>query len=360
MRIASVSAYLAKAEMIKPFRIAYDVITSAETVFVMIETRDGLVGWGEAPPAPKITGDAVGTIAAAVKHLAPRLEGLDPTEYWRVWHTLNKELRHNTAAKAGVMAAVLDIAGKAAGLPTYKLLGGWVTEFETDYTLSLDEPEVMAEEAREWVRKGFKVLKVKLGGPLSKDLKRVKAVRDAVGPSVRLRVDANQAWSLKEAIVLARELAGLGVEMIEQPLPARALRDLTVLREASPIPIVLDESVHDAADALECLMRGACDGVNIKLAKAGGILGGLEIGRVVRAAGAKLMIGCMNETKLGITASAHLVAALGGMDYVDLDADLFLKKEPVKGGIERDGGTIRIPNKPGLGVEVLEDELEKL
>ncbi len=360
MRIASVSAYLARAEMIKPFRIAYDVITSAETVFVRIETRDGLVGWGEAPPAPKITGDTVGTIAEAVKHLAPRLEGLNPAEYWRVWHVINSELRHNTAAKAGVTAAVLDIAGKAAGLPTYKLLGGWVREFETDYTLSLDEPEVMAEEAREWVGKGFKVLKVKLGGPLSKDLERVKAVRDAVGTSVRLRVDANQAWSLKEAVVMSRELAKLEVEMIEQPLPARALRDLIVLRAESPIPIVLDESVHDAADALECVVRSACDGVNIKLAKAGGIPGGLEIGRVVRAAGAKLMIGCMNETKLGITAGAHLVASLGGMDYVDLDADLFLRKEPVKGGIEREGGTVRIPDKPGLGVEVLEDELEKL
>ena len=360
MRIASVKAYLARAGMVKPFRIAYDVVTSAETVFVRVETRDGLVGWGEAPPAHKITGDTVGTIAAAVKHLAPRLEGLDPTEYWRAWLIINRELRRNTAAKAGVVAAVLDVAGKAADLPVYKLLGGWVTEFETDYTLSLDEPGVMAEEAREWVRKGFKVLKVKLGGPPSKDLERVRAVRDAVGPSVRLRVDANQAWSLKEAIMVSRELAELGVEVIEQPLPARALRDLTVLRAESPIPIVLDESVHDAADALQCLTMGACDGVNIKLAKAGGVLGGLEVGRVVRAAGAKLMIGCMNETRLGITAGAHLVAALGGMDYVDLDADLFLRGEPVKGGIERDGGIIRVPSKPGLGVEVLEGELMEL
>ncbi len=358
--ISSVTAFLVKAKMVRPFRIAYDYIEEVETVFVRVETRDGLVGWGEAPPAPKITGDTVESIGGAVKAASKALKGLDPLEYVRVWRELGRVIKGNPAAKDGITSAVLDLAGKAAGLPTYRLLGGWVREFETDYTLSLDEPEAMAEEAREWVSKGFRVLKVKLGGPPERDVERVRAVREAVGESVALRVDANQAWSLKEALLTIKSLEALGVELVEQPLPAGALDDLRVLRERTLIPIVLDESVHTLTDAVKAVTAGACDGVNVKLAKAGGILGGLEIANTVSALGKSLMIGCMSETRLGIAAAAHLVAAHGGFRYVDLDADLFLQEDPASGGFVRDGGIVRLADRPGLGVDVREDVLKPL
>ncbi len=358
--ISSLTAFLARAEMVRPFRIAYDYVGRVESVFIKVETTDGLVGWGEAPPAPKITGDTVGSVVNAACLALKALKGLDPLEYVRIWRVLGRVLKGNPAAKDGITSAVLDLAGKAVGVPAYRLLGGWVREFETDYTLSLDEPEAMAEEAREWVGRGFHVLKVKLGGPPEKDVERVRAVREAIGGSVRLRVDANQAWRLKEAVLTIRSLEALGVELVEQPLPAEALDDLRVLRERTSLPIILDESVHTAADAVKALTKGSCDGVNVKLAKAGGILGGLEVAGVVTAFGKSLMVGCMSETRLGVAAAAHLVAAHGGFTYVDLDADLFLREDPASGGFIREGGVIRLTGRPGLGVDVREDLLKPL
>lgn len=360
MRIKDLKLFLVRAELIRTFRISYDVITSVNTVYVKLITDEGIEGWGEAIPAPKITGDSLETIVGAIKYLRRYLVGKELSNYLSIWYLMESLLGGNYSAKAGIMGAVLDALGKYVGLPAYKLLGGSTNEFITDTTISLDEPEVMADEAKEWVKKGFRVLKVKLGGPVDKDIARVRAIREVVGDSVEIRVDANQAWSLRDAVRILPKLNELGVTVVEQPLNKDDYDGLRVLRQLSPITIVLDETVHTSKDAIKVIKLDMCDGINIKLAKCGGFVDALRIAGIVKASNLKLMIGCMAETGLGLSAAAHLVAALGTFDYIDLDADLTLKDQPVKPGYEREGDLVRVSDGAGCGVKVMENKLQEI
>jgi len=358
VRIKSIDVFIARLELTRTFRIAYDVINTVDTVYVKLVTEGGIEGWGEAVPAPKITGDSLETVVGAIKYLRRYLIGRDLSNYLGIWYLMESLLTHNYSAKAGVMSAILDALCKCYGIPLYKFLGGSTDRFVTDTTISLDEPEAMAEEAREWVSKGFRILKIKLGGPISKDIERVSAIRDAVGDGVELRVDANQAWGLREALNILPKLKELGVTVVEQPLRKDDVSGFKVLREASPIPIVLDESVHTSKDLIRLCDLG--DGVNIKLAKCGGVVEALRIVSIAEALGKELMIGCMAETGLGLSVATHLVAGLGRFKYVDLDADLTLKSQPVKPGFRREGDLMIVSNKAGLGVEVKESELRRV
>lgn len=335
-----------------PFVIARGSHGSGQTsTTVIVELRSDrypeLVGIGEGYP-DRFYGETPATMAAvlpvllaAVDTVDTRLDGTDSTRAALAWacDMADASIRNHGAAKCALSIALYDLAGKACGLTALELAGVTGERPPTDFSLGIDEPAVVAERAVRAAR--FPALKIKVGGPA--DIATLEAVREVYdGP---IRVDANTGWSRDDALAVLPQLERLGVELIEQPFPARRLRDLAWLQERSSLPIVADESAVLPED-LDALV-GVVGGVNVKLAKCGGIHAAKDMLESARELGFKTFLGCMEETSVGIAASA-IVAPLA--DWVDLDGCLLLADDPFEGLDLDDDCRWRAPNGPGLGL----------
>lgn len=361
MRIVKVTVYKADIPLAAPFRIALGVTEVAENFFVKIETDEGIHGWGEGSPFPPIVGETQAICLAASRDMARLLIGKDPLDIEARLREISSFLPHNTTARSAFDMALYDILGKAAGLPLYRLFGGSARELYTDDTIGIDSPRVMAEKAKTLQEKGFRAIKVKLGTAPAEDIARVRAIREAIGPGIPIRVDANQGWDLTAAVEVLTALEEFGVQYCEQPVAAGDLASMRAVRESTRIPIMADESLFDVYDALALVQNEACDYFNIKLSKSGGLHMALKIAAVAEAARIGCMVGCMSETRLALTAAAHLAAARPVIRFFDLDSALNHTVDPIVGGMEYgDGGKITLPGGPGLGAEVDPAFLEKL
>lgn len=213
----------------KPFKTALRRVDSVENVVVKIETDSGQVGYGEAPPTGVITGDTIGSIIGAIEeHIKVLLIGMDIENLEGIMFKLDNSLVKNTSAKAAIDIAIYDLYGQLYNVPVYKLLGGYRKEIPNDITISINDPEEMANDSINAVEQGYETLKIKVGNNLELDLKRMQAIRDAVGYDVNLRIDANQGWSPKEAIFIIRKIEdlGLNIELVEQPVEASDIKGL--------------------------------------------------------------------------------------------------------------------------------------
>jgi len=340
------------------FRISLGVMDSVENILVQIHTTDGLYGWGEGSPLPYICGETQAISLEAARTLAGFLIGKDPYAIEARLHDLDRFLVHNTTAKSAFDMALYDLLAKQAGLPLYALLGGEKRLFFTDETIGIDSPEVMARQALNTKKHGFLAIKVKLGTNRHDDFERIQAIRAAVGDDVLLRIDANQGWDLVTAEQTLRDLARFDIQYCEEPIAHWNQAGLRYLREKSPIPIMADESLFDHHDAFRLASLGACDYFNIKLSKSGGIHTALKINAVAESAGIQCMLGCMAETRLGLTAAAHLVSARPNIAFADLDSAFNKEGDPVVGGITYDGGWIHLPEVPGHGADILPEALK--
>jgi L-alanine-DL-glutamate epimerase-like enolase superfamily enzyme len=352
LRITGIDIFQAKIPMVAPFRIAIGVISEGEYLFIRINTDGGVSGWGEATPTPMITGDTQAINAAAAASLAKLMLGKDPLDIEARVTEMGRFLAFNTSVRAAFDIALHDVAGRAAGLPLYTLLGGGKRQLETDMTIGLNEPAKMAERALELKRSGVSAIKVKLGTTADEDVERINRIRETIGDELPLRVDANQGWDLPTAVTVLRRLESSGIEYCEQPIAHWNLDGFRRLRERVSIPIMADESVFDHHDAFKLTAGGCCDYLNIKLAKSGGIHTALKINDVAEACGVKCMLGCMMETRLALTAAAHLVSARPNIRYADLDGHFELKEDPIAAGARWEGGKITLPDEPGIGAEV--------
>jgi L-alanine-DL-glutamate epimerase-like enolase superfamily enzyme len=352
LRITTIDLYQAKIPMIAPFRIAIGVISEGEYLFVRINTDGGISGWGEATPTTMITGDTQAINAAAAETLATLLLGKDPLDIEGRVTEMGRFMAFNSAVRAAFDLALYDVASRSARLPLYAFLGGGKRQLETDMTIGIDEPEKMAEQALEFKKDGAPAIKVKLGTTADEDVRRIECIREAIGDELPIRVDANQGWDFPTAVTVLRRLEPSGIEYCEQPIAHWNYDGFRRLRERVSIPIMADESVFDHHDAFKLSAGGCCDYLNIKLAKSGGIHTALKINAVGEACGTKCMLGCMMETRLGLTAAAHLVSARPNICYVDLDGHFQLKEDPIVGGARWEGGTITLSDDPGIGAEV--------
>jgi len=352
IRITTVDLHHAAIPMVAPFRIALGVISEAEYLFVRVGTDAGVSGWGEATPFAPITGDTQAINAAAATDLARLILGKDALDIEGRVAEMARFLAFNSSVRAAFDMALHDVAGKVAGLPLYALLGGGRRRLTTDVTVGIGEPEVMARQAAELQRSGVPAIKVKLGTTAAEDVRRIEAIREAIGHELPLRVDANQGWDFPTAVTVLARLASSGIEYCEQPIAHWDFDNFRRLRERVSIPIMADESVFDHHDAFRLAAGGCCDFFNIKLAKSGGIRTALKIDAVAEACGARCMLGCMLETRLGLTAAAHLVSARPNIRYVDLDSHFQLKEDPILDGARWEGGVIELPTAPGIGAEV--------
>jgi L-alanine-DL-glutamate epimerase-like enolase superfamily enzyme len=327
-----------------PFVIARGGSSEWRVVHVRVRDGDGAEGWGEAAPS-RFYGETPESVVAAVGRFRGALEGLDPWMLEEAEARMNAALRFNGAAKSAVSAALHDLAARRLGVPLWKLWGlDPARAPRSSFTIAIPESDA---ELRQRVDEAaeYPILKVKLGSPrgLRQDESIIRAVREHA-PDKVLRVDANAAWTPKGALLMAGLLADLGVEFIEQPLPPADVEGLRFVRDRSPLPVVADESCVVAADIPRLV--GAVDGINIKLAKCGGLREALRMIATARAHGLLVMCGCMIETSLGITAAAHLAPLL---DCADLDGAALLADDPCDGATIA-GGVIALPDRPGLGV----------
>jgi L-Ala-D/L-Glu epimerase / N-acetyl-D-glutamate racemase len=326
------------------FNIAREAVPrTRRSVLVKIEDRDGAEGWGEAPATPYY-GETAETVAALMPHLSAvtaRAADGDLFALDRIEAALAHAIGRNPAARVAISMALHDLVGKKLGVPLWKLWGlDPAASPRSSFTIGIDSPEVMREKVREAA--GYEILKIKVGTPRDREV--LQMIRDEA-PEKTLRVDANTAWTAKEAIRHIPMLEEYGVEFVEQPLPPEDLEGLRLVRKRSRLPIIADESCETAADVAR--LAGAVDGVNIKLAKCGSMREAMRIVHAARAHGMRVMIGCMVESSVGIAAAVQLTPLV---DYADLDGAALLAKDPFYGpGIDGDG-RIRFNDDPGLGV----------
>ena len=273
---------------------------------------------------------------------------------------LDRFLVHNTTCKSAFDMALYDLLAKRAGLPLYALLGGEKRVFFTDDTIGLGEPEKMARQALDAKERGFPAIKVKLGTSREQDVARIEAIRAAVGGDLLLRIDANQGWDPVTAERILCDLARFDIQYCEEPVGHWNDAALCYLRQKSPIPLMADESLFDHHDAFRLASQGACDYFNIKLAKSGGIHTALKINAIAEGAGIQCMMGCMAETRLGLSAAAHVVSARPNIAFADLDSAFSQRTDVVTGGITYEGGWIHLPDTPGHGADLKPEVLASL
>jgi L-alanine-DL-glutamate epimerase-like enolase superfamily enzyme len=333
----NLTAHTLDLTLTTPFRISRSVQTLAHNVLTRID-GDGVEGIGEAAPSGYY-GERRESVFMALSDFAERID-LDLDLIEDIVNAMDRRLHANAAAKASVDMALYDLLGKRLGAPVYQLLGLNPDRTPlTSFTIGIDEPAAMARKAKE-AAKTYRILKIKLG--TDHDLEIVRAIREAT--DVTLRVDANAAWTPKQAIRVIHELEPYNIEFVEQPLHPADLDGIRFVRERVALPIIVDESCVTEEDIPRLV--GAVDGINIKLMKCGGIHHALRMIHTARAHHLKVMLGCMIESSLAITAAAHLSPLV---DYADLDGHLLISDDPWE-GVSVEQGKLVLPERAGLGV----------
>lgn len=339
----------------KPFKTALRTATHVQSVIVQVVTDCGRIGWGEAPATVVITGDSLESIESAIMNtIRPQLIGQSLLAYENVFGTLHQAMVHNSSAKAAIDMALYDLIAQRCDLPLYQFLGGCKKQFETDYTVSVNEPSEMADDAEEYVRQGFTTLKIKVGNDdIERDIERIKEVRRRVGKRIKIRLDANQGWEVKKAIRSIRKMEdmGLAIEFVEQPVKAHDLAGLKAVTDAVGTPIMADESLFTPQQAFAIIQMRAADMLNLKLMKTGGIYKAQIINAMAEESGMECMMGGMIESRLAVTAAAHFAAAKRNITRFDLDAPLMLCHDCVIGGVQYAGSIMTLPDAPGLGIQ---------
>ncbi len=353
MKITGIRTEYISMPLKKPFKTALRQTSVAENIIIMIETDEEIIGYGGASPTAVITGDILESIKGAIEaYLCPAIIGMDIEDFEAMIKRVNSSIYKNTSAKAAVDMALYDLFGKHFKIPLYKLLGGSKKEIESDITVSVNSPEEMAMDAMDYVSQGYTTLKTKVGVDSSLDIIRVKSIREAVGDHIKIRLDANQGWNAKEAVRTIRKIEdmGLDIELVEQPVAAHDLEGLKYVTDNVHTPIMADEALFSPEDCFNILKNRAADLLNIKLMKCGGIYNALKINAMAESCGVECMIGCMIESKIGITAAAHFGCGKINITRADLDAVALIAKDPIRGGVEVKGNMLILPEGSGLGI----------
>ncbi|MDO4622785.1 MAG: dipeptide epimerase [Eubacteriales bacterium] len=340
-----------------PFKTALRSVDSVEDIIVEIVTDTGAIGYGEAPPTGVITGDTKGAIIGAIQdHISKKIIGREVDEFEDLIQEVQKAIVHNTSAKAAVDMALYDLYGQLHNIPVYKLFGGAKKSITTDITISVNAPDEMVRDALQAIARGYDTLKIKVGIDPSLDVARLSAIRKAVGPDVRIRIDANQAWNAKQAIRILNSMQeqGLDIELVEQPVPGADFDGLCEVTRHSYVPVLADESVFSPEDALKIMQYHAADMVNIKLMKCGGLYNAQKIISAAEVYGVECMLGCMLEAKISVNAAVELACAKKIITRIDLDGPVLCSEDPIIGGAVFNEKLITVSDEPGLGIKGIE------
>ncbi len=355
MRITGIEIIPLRLPLTEPFVISYGVFPDVESVLVRLETDIGVTGWGEGTPDPIVTGETFGGVLETVKAIAPALLGRDPRDRDGCMRAVHARVGASPSAKAALDIALHDVVARAAELPLWALLGGRSKPYLTiSRVVSIKTPDAMAADAAQHVSNGFRTVKLKLGtyDDVRLDIRRVAAVREAVGPEIKIKIDVNQGWRNAGVAVLgARGIAPYHPEYLEQPVDMHDLEGLADVRRASGLPIMADESIHSSRDALRAVQLRACDLMNIKLMKTGGLLEAVRVNTIAETAGIVCQVGTMVESSIASAAGLHLAMALHNVETVEMGGPLMLAEDI--GGLRAhyDRDQVTLPEGPGLGVD---------
>jgi L-Ala-D/L-Glu epimerase / N-acetyl-D-glutamate racemase len=362
IQITQIEIYKLSIPLKEPFIISLGTIYNAENIIVVLRTNKSINGFGECSPFMTINGENQSTCFAVGELLARKLKGRNPLAIEDCVNVMDKTIYGNSSIKSAFDIALYDIAAQHAGIPLYKFLGATKTKkLITDYTISLDIPEKMANDALKIKESGYRVIKVKLGEDKEIDVERVKAIRKAIGKKIEIRIDANQGWDVKTAIKVLSALKNYNIQFCEEPIPRWDFMNLSKVKNKSPVPIMADESCCDHHDAKNLIQLGACDMFNLKLGKSSGLLKAKKIVALAEKANLKMQVGGFMESKITMTANAHLALTSKNILYCDFDTPLMFAGDPVSGGIiYKDKGSVEVPGTIGLGAWIENERLDKL
>lgn len=354
MKITEIHIGQLSIPLIRPFITSVRRTECVDDVVIMIKTDRGMVGYGSAASTPAITGDSTESIIQAIQSiLGPQLIGRNISELNLLLQMNHQNIEKNTSAKAAIDIALHDLFAQYCGLPLYQVLGGHKNSINSCITISVKTNQEMMVDAIDLVKQGHKTIKIKLGLDPMEDLERVRAIRQAVGKDITLLVDANQGWSCDDAlkIISSFKRYQLDIPMVEQPINGQDLLNLKTIRDQVDCSIIADEACFSPQNALDIAKMNACDGVNIKLMKSGGIANAQAIYHIAKTAGMNIMVGCMLESPIGITAVASFAISKPDILYADLDPLFLIRDNYVLGGAQRSGSKIVLADKPGMGIE---------
>ncbi len=355
MKISRIQSHGQAMPLTRPYRIAFREVSDVRMQFLEIHTDTGRVGRGCASPEEFVTGETQAACAAALADgQLDWLRGQEPVEIHRLCRDLAAKMRATPAARAAVDMALHDLLAQHLDKPLVDLLGRAHTRLPTSITIGIKSLEETLTEAREYLARGFRILKVKLGHSLDEDLERLVRLREVLGMEIPLRVDPNQGYSAGEVEAFLTHTAHLGVEFLEQPMAAADIEAMRALPEAARDRLAADESLLDESDALALIRPPrACGIFNIKLMKCGGIRPARRIATLADIAGIELMWGCMDESIISISAALHVALASPATRYLDLDGSLDLADDQVSGGFTLADGMLSTLAAPGLGLRAL-------
>ena len=353
MRVEGYEVMEVEVPLKREFRIALGSSTVHRSIILEVYSGD-FVGYGEGAPSLRIMGENMGGTKEGIDIIMKEIAGKEIT--LEQIHEIFKRIKGMFAAKAAVDIALHDLYAKHLGIKVRDIYGGVRESMETSITIGISSLQDSLQMAEEYVENyGAKILKIKVGENLERDIERVSAIRERY-PEVRIRVDANQGYNFHEALEFFRKIKNLDVEFVEQPLPYWQLDKLAELRRRVDTPIMLDESVKGPHDLIRAIEKKSLDMLNIKLMKCGGLRTAWTMIEICRVHDIPVMIGCMGETKVGIAAGTHLACATDVVKYADLDSHINIAREVVKGGIITKNGENHLVEGSGLGVVVPQTE----
>ena len=360
MQITHIHIYKYSIPMV-PFTIATGTMDYAQNIFIRIHTDAGIIGVGECSAFPMIVGETQATCYEMAKDFAAIFKNKNPLDIEARMNELHSFTTGNYTAKSAFDLALYDIAAKQANKPLYQFLGGNKKPIESDLTIGINTPEIMAMQAVEFVAKGVTIIKVKLGKQPQADIERIKQIREAIGYQIKLRIDANQGWSYNEAIEALTSLDKYDIEFCEQPMRKYNDHLLPQLCKLSPIAIMADESVFTHHDAERIIANNAAKYINIKFSKSGGILEASKINKVAEQHHIPCMMGGMLESRLALTAKVHFAMANNNIKFYDLDTCLLGHKiDPVIGGVTYNNMHLQLSDAIGIGADVDDAYLKDL
>ncbi len=345
-----------------PFTIATGTMESAQNIFIRIHTDAGIYGVGECSAFPMIVGETQATCFEMAKDFAAIWKGKDTAQIEARMNELHAATAFNSTIKSAFDMALYDLAAKKAGLPLYQFLGKKIKKkLETDITVGISTADEMAVQALACKQQGFRIIKVKLGKDPIDDVERIKKIRQAAGDDLLLRADANQGWDYDGAVYALQNLDQYNIEFCEQPMRHWNDHRLPELKSLSPVKIMADESVFDHHDAERLIAANACDYVNIKFSKSGGILEAIKINAACEQNKIACMMGGMLESRIALSAFAHFALAHDNVIFNDMDTCMLGHKlDPVRGGVTYNGFYVEVPDAPGIGADADEGFLKGL
>lgn len=362
LKITQIELYKLFIPLKEPFVISLGTIYNAENIIAVIRTNNGNSGFGECSPFMTINGESQSTCFLVGEILAKKLKGKNPLDIEDSMNVMDKTIYGNSSIKSAFDIALHDIASQHAGVPLYKFLGGKKDKkLFTDYTVSIGDPEKMASDALKIKKAGYRIIKVKLGETKDIDVERIKAIRKVIGQKTPIRIDANQGWNVKTAIKILQALKDYNIQYCEEPIPRWDFMNLKKVKKKSPISIMADESCCDHHDAQRLIQLRACDMFNLKLGKSSGLLKAKKIIALAEKENMKMQVGGFMESKIAMTANAHLALSSKNILYCDFDTPLMFVEDPVSGGIiYKENGIVDVPETTGLGAWISKEKLDKL